>query len=614
MMNKRFLVFVFAFFFAGLLAAQTKIALNVYAGGFTRPVDIVNAGDSRLFIVEQRGIIKIIDGNGQVLSTPFLDIDARVGSQGNEQGLLGLAFHPDYANNGFFYVNYTNNSGDTRIARFKVSADNPNVAYPNSEKLLLPVDQPYSNHNAGDLTFGPDGYLYFGLGDGGSGGDPQNNGQTATAYLGKMLRIDVDNGDPYAIPPTNPFKDTDFYLDEIWATGLRNPWRFSFDRLTGDLWIGDVGQDAWEEIDFQPASSTGGENYGWRCYEGNHVYSMSGSCPDMSQLTFPVAEYSHSGGVGCSVNGGFVYRGQAYPALYGKYFYSDYCSGRFWTLTPDGQGGWDNEEVLNGANSTFVSFGEDKDGELYVSALNGNVYRLTDVCSTLTAEAAVQQITCNGAADGAIDLSVSTAASAQTFQWSNNAASEDLTGLSPGTYSVTVTDSNGCTLERSYEITEPAALEVAVQADGNMLSATPGFATYQWLLDGQELPNAAQPDLTAATSGLYTVRVTDANGCQAVSDPVNIQVNRTFEALGVRNWTILPNPVKDEIQVRLRTDQRLSLTVRVLDMNGVERLKSTWDVSGDSRKVFAAEDLSPGVYWLVLERGGLRATAKFVKI
>ena len=283
-MNKRFLVFVFAFFFAGLLAAQTKIALNVYAGGFTRPVDIVNAGDSRLFIVEQRGIIKIIDGNGQVLSTPFLDIDARVGSQGNEQGLLGLAFHPDYANNGFFYVNYTNNSGDTRIARFKVSADNPNVADPNSEKLLLPVDQPYSNHNAGDLTFGPDGYLYFGLGDGGSGGDPQNNGQTATAYLGKMLRIDVDNGDPYAIPPTNPFKDTDFYLDEIWATGLRNPWRFSFDRLTGDLWIGDVGQDAWEEIDFQPASSTGGENYGWRCYEGNHVYSMSGSCPDMWRL------------------------------------------------------------------------------------------------------------------------------------------------------------------------------------------------------------------------------------------------------------------------------------------------------------------------------------------
>ncbi|HMQ63683.1 MAG TPA: PQQ-dependent sugar dehydrogenase [Flavilitoribacter sp.] len=612
-MNKRFLVFVFAFSFAGFLAAQTKIALNVYAGGFTRPVDIVNAGDSRLFIVEQRGIIKIIDGNGQVLSTPFLDIDARVGSQGNEQGLLGLAFHPDYANNGFFYVNYTNNSGDTRISRFKVSAGNPNVADPNSEKVLLPVDQPYSNHNAGDLTFGPDGYLYFGLGDGGSGGDPQNNGQTATAYLGKLLRIDVDNGDPYAIPPTNPFKDTDFYLDEIWATGLRNPWRFSFDRLTGDLWIGDVGQDAWEEIDFQPASSTGGENYGWRCYEGNHVYSMSGSFPDMSQLTFPVTEYSHSVG-GCSVNGGFVYRGQAFPALYGKYIYSDYCSGRFWTLTPDGQGGWDNEEVLNGANNTFVSFGEDKDGELYVSALNGNVYRLVDICSALTVEADVQQVTCNGTADGAINLSVSTPASSQSFQWSNDAATEDLTGLSPGTYSVTVTDSNGCTQERSFEITEPAPLEVVIQTDGNMLSASPGFAAYQWLLDGQELPNAVQADLTAATSGMYTVRVTDANGCQAVSDPVNVQINRTFEALGVRNWTILPNPVKGEIQVRLQTDQKQVLTVRVLDMGGVERLKSNWEISGDSRKVFSAEDLSPGVYWLVLERNGLRAAAKFVKI
>ncbi len=602
----------FICFFAGFLTAQSpKIALEIVAGGFDRPVDIANAGDDRLFIVEQDGIIRIIGADGQALSTPFLNIDARVGSSGNEQGLLGLAFHPDYAGNGFFYVNYTNTNGDTRVSRFRVSG-NPNIADPNSEKILLSIDQPYSNHNGGDLAFGPDGYLYIGLGDGGSGGDPQNSGQTATTFLGKMLRIDVDNGNPYAIPPDNPFADEDFFLDEIWAYGLRNPWRFSFDRLTGDLWIGDVGQDAWEEINFQPAGSAGGQNYGWRCYEGNVAYNTSG-CQGLATMTPPVAAYSHSGSVGCSVNGGYVYRGQDFPALHGFYFYSDYCSGRFWTLKPNGQGGWVSLEALNGANNTFVSFGEDKDGELYVSALNGTVYRITDICATVNITSEIRNVTCNGAADGAINLTVSTQASSVAYQWSNGAGGEDISGLTPGAYSVSITDSNGCVFERTFQIAEPAAISVVIQADGNQLSVPDLFASYQWFWNGQAVGGATQPVLVAANPGNYTVEVTTDNGCTAVSAPVNFQINSAFETLGISAWTILPNPVGDEVRVRVRTVKKAVFNVRLVDAGGRQYFQERWEVNGSVQKIIPAADLAPGVYWILMEENGKKAVGRFVK-
>ncbi|MCB0551885.1 MAG: PQQ-dependent sugar dehydrogenase, partial [Phaeodactylibacter sp.] len=236
----RSLLLLVSVFLGGAIYAQPSLQLEVFASGFSLPVDIAHAGDGRLFIVEKAGRIRIIDSDGSILPQPFLDIDARVNSLASERGLLGLAFHPDYTDNGYFFVNYTNNSGDTRISRFSVSAGNANQADPNSERILLEVDQPFNNHNAGDLNFGPDGYLYIGLGDGGSADDPGNRAQNRQNLLGKMLRIDVDNGDPYSIPEDNPFAFDDFTLDEIWAIGLRNPWRFSFDRLTGALWIADV--------------------------------------------------------------------------------------------------------------------------------------------------------------------------------------------------------------------------------------------------------------------------------------------------------------------------------------------------------------------------------------
>ncbi|MCA9981605.1 MAG: PQQ-dependent sugar dehydrogenase, partial [Anaerolineales bacterium] len=331
------------------------------------------AGDERLFITQQHGVINIIQ-NGQVLPDPFLYIEQRVNSDGYEQGLLGLAFHPDYVNNGRFFVNYTRGDGATVIAEFAVDPANPNRALPESERVLLTIAQPYRNHNGGQLKFGPDGYLYIGTGDGGSADDPPNNGQRTDTLLGKMLRIDVnnDNGDPYAIPADNPFVADSAVRDEIWATGLRNPWRFSFDRETGDLYIADVGQNMWEEINFQPAASTGGENYGWRIFEASHCYLDDCSTPG---LTPPIFEYNHEGGH-CSVTGGYVYRGEAHPDLYGNYFLADYCSGQLWRMVQT-ENGW-NTAVINNVGFLVSSFGEDASGELYIIDQGaGAVYRLT---------------------------------------------------------------------------------------------------------------------------------------------------------------------------------------------------------------------------------------------
>ncbi len=371
----------------GFLHAQIQLELDPFASGFSQPVDIANAGDARLFIVEKRGVIHILDADGQRLPQPFLDIDDRVRSAESERGLLGLAFHPNYAENGFFYVNYTDNSGNTQISRFKVSESDPNIADPNSELKILSVDQPFSNHNGGDLAFGPNGYLYIGLGDGGSGNDPQNRSQTRLTLLGKILRIDVDKGNPYQIPADNPFADLDDILPEIWALGVRNPWRFSFDRQTGDLWIGDVGQGQFEEINFQPANCAGGQNYGWRCYEGDVTFNTN-NCPAASELTFPVHTYAHVGNFcGGSVTGGFVYRGSAYPALQGAYVYADFCNGRIWSLRPDGNGGWNNEELLDWVDNDLVAFGESGTGELFVAGISsGNIYRITDANATATLE------------------------------------------------------------------------------------------------------------------------------------------------------------------------------------------------------------------------------------
>ena len=345
-----------------------SVLLESFGPSFNSPVEIKNAGDERLFVVEKSGKIKILNQNGSVNSTPFLDIEDRVSTNANERGLLGLAFHPNYPENPFFFVNYTNNSGATTISKFSVSA-NQDIAN-DSETILLEINQPYANHNGGCINFGPDGNLYIGMGDGGSGGDPQNYSQNTESLLGKMLRINVNSG-AYSIPENNP------YGDEIWSVGLRNPWKFSFDSLNGDLWIADVGQNEFEEINMvqnNPANI----NYGWRCYEGNEPYNLSG-CPEEG-LTFPVSTYSHysSGDFKCSITGGYVYRGNQISGLNGVYFFADYCSGEIGLLSKNENDEWDMSLAFPNINGSWVSFGEDINGELYIASINGGIYKIID--------------------------------------------------------------------------------------------------------------------------------------------------------------------------------------------------------------------------------------------
>jgi glucose/arabinose dehydrogenase len=339
--------------------------------GLNNPLGLKNAGDGsdRLFILEQEGLIRIYK-DGAILPTPFLDLTQKVDCCG-ERGLLGLAFHPKYGENGFFYVDYTekvDNQLYTVIARFSVLGSDPNLAMPDSEMRLLRIKQPYQNHNGGEIQFGQDGYLYIGMGDGGSVGDPDGNGQSLLTPLGKILRIDVDHAQPYAIPTENPFANIEGDTSEIWAYGLRNPWRFSFDQVTGDLYIGDVGQDAWEEIDYLPAGTPGGANLGWNYYEGSHPYRGSTSATEI--FVTPVAEYSHE--FGMSVSGGYVYRGKNLLDWSGVYIYGDYTSGRVWGLLHLLDSSWQNALMFE-TGRNISSFGLDEDGEIYLVDYGGSI-------------------------------------------------------------------------------------------------------------------------------------------------------------------------------------------------------------------------------------------------
>ena len=357
-----FLLFISFYSFA------QDVDIELFKSGFSSPVDIQNAGDDRLFIVEQVGRIKILNADTTINPVPFLDITSIV-SSGGERGLLGLAFHPDYANNGYFFVYYINNSGDTQVARYTVDGSDPDLADSTSALLIINEYQPFGNHNGGCIQFGADGYLYIGLGDGGSAGDPGNRSQNLQLLLGKMLRLDIDNTDGannYAIPADNPFIGNPDALDEIWAYGLRNPWRFSFDSETDELWIADVGQNQIEEIN-REASNIAGLNYGWRCYEGSQPYNTSG-CPDPSELTFPVAEYTHS--VGYSITGGYVYHGSIYSDIQDLYFFAD-LNGLIGTVDND-------NNLVNQGNfgGTWVTFGEDINGEIYIADISGTIYKI----------------------------------------------------------------------------------------------------------------------------------------------------------------------------------------------------------------------------------------------
>jgi glucose/arabinose dehydrogenase len=359
--------------------AAITLGLAAYTSGFTQPVAIANAGDGtdRLFVVEQGGRIRIISEAGTLLSTPFLDIQARVSCCG-EQGLLGLAFHPSYRSNGRFYVYYTDTGGSLVIAEYRRSSTNANRASTKERRLLRIAHPDQANHNGGQLAFGPDGYLYIGTGDGGGGGDPNENGQKRTTLLGKILRIapNVTSATPaYRIPSTNPWAKSTTSRREIWAYGLRNPWRFSFDRLAGSLWIADVGQNTYEEVNRSLRSAGGGRgaNYGWDQYEA--LSCFEGPCTSTGK-TFPLASYTH-GTNGCSVTGGYVYRGSRYPVLAGRYLFGDYCTGRIWMVTAGGTAR-QKPFLLRDTALQISAFGEGETGELYVvDYAAGRVYRIT---------------------------------------------------------------------------------------------------------------------------------------------------------------------------------------------------------------------------------------------
>jgi glucose/arabinose dehydrogenase len=348
--------------------AAPQIGLQALPFGFRQPLYLTHAGDGsgRRFVVEKGGTIRIIRGD-ELLPTPFLDIASRVRASGSEQGLLGLAFHPRYAETGRFFVGYTDTQGRNTVERYQVSAD-PNRADPATGVKLLSIDDPAQNHNGGMVVFGPDGYLWVGTGDGGGAGDRYQNGQNRQTLLGKMLRLDVDNGEPYAIPADNPYVGQAGTRPEIWAIGLRNPWRYAFDRANGDLWIADVGQNAFEEIDHVPSSAAGGLNFGWPLMEGQHCFPESARC-DPAPYMLPVAEYGRGGG--CSVTGGYVYRGPAYPTLHGLYFFGDFCTGKVWSLDQRDGGAWRMTEQLQ-QPLQISSFGEDEAGEVYLTTFSGS--------------------------------------------------------------------------------------------------------------------------------------------------------------------------------------------------------------------------------------------------
>ena len=391
---KRWIPILFFLSFLMAFPQNPDLDIELFASGLSSPVNIKHAGDDRLFVVERAGFIRIVNSDGSLNPTAFLDIDNRVTNAGGEQGLLGLAFHPDYVTNGYFFVNYINDTnGDTVISRFSRDGTNPSLADASSELIILTFNQPFSNHNGGDMAFGADGYLYISSGDGGSGNDPQDNAQDLTNLLGKLLRIDVNNSsmaNPYAIPADNPFVGNASAEDEIWAYGLRNPWKFSFDSTTNELWIADVGQNAREEINLVSPTAAG-LNYGWRCYEGtieSEVFD-AGECPAMGTLTFPVAEYAHNAGR-CSITGGYRYRGSEFPNFSGTYFFSDFCTGEIGSLTFNGSS-WDM--LLENFSGNWSAFGEANDGELYISDIStGSIYKLLDNNALSLTEETLDQI------------------------------------------------------------------------------------------------------------------------------------------------------------------------------------------------------------------------------
>ncbi len=515
---------------------QNSIKVTKIASGLSIPVDIAHCNDDRIFILQKAGKIRILQ-NGKLLDSTFLDITDKVNSRGNEQGLLGLAFHPDYKNNGFFFVNYIDKSSpaQTIVAKYKVSSIDSNRAV-NAETVLLRITQPFTNHNGGCLKFGKDGYLYIGMGDGGSSGDPNNNAQNPKELLGKMLRIDVNSDSTYAIPSSNPFINNNNYRPEIWSVGLRNPWRFSFDRLNGDLWIGDVGQGDWEEVDYETFGSKGGVNYGWRCYEGNHNYNVT-NCNAKQNYTFPIHEYfSDQTKDGCSITGGYVYRGFQNPTYYGKYIFADYCSGKIWWLEKATDTTYTSKQIYKFLSNQISSFGEDVNGELYFTAIaEGALYKISQDCNLKVLSRDIKSPLCAEDNNASVRLTLNDT-TVLNYNWSNGSRNAELNNIGSGTYFVTISNST-CSILDTIVIKEtpkkkacltPVFQSIVCANDSALLIACdlPIALQYIWKRDGVIIPDLASKRVAVRESGIYQLQIKDENDCLSEgSDSLKITVH-----------------------------------------------------------------------------------------
>ena len=552
MINKLKHVILFLILIHSTISAQYNFEVAFPNLTFNSALDLQNSGDgtNRIFVIEQDGIIKVFPNEQNATSTKiFLDITDRV-SSGGETGLLGLAFHPNYEINGYFYVNYTAASPlRTVISRFQVSSTNSDSAVKTSELILLEYNQPYSNHNGGCVAFGPDGYLYMASGDGGSGGDPQNNGQSNTTFLGKILRIDVDNPQPplnYGIPTTNPFIDsTNVNIKkEIYAWGLRNPWRFSFDFTTGWLWASDVGQGNWEEVDI----IENGGNYGWRCYEGNHTYNTSG-CNGVYES--PIWEYSHS--LGFSITGGYVYRGQNVPELTGKYIVGDYVSARVWAIDYDGVNPATSTQITT-APGSIPSFGQDENKELYLISFNGKIYRFVPTVVPVELISFSAVIVENGI----------------KLNW----------------FTATETNNAGFAIERSLDGTNYSEIFFV---GGNGTTTNRNVYTYL--------------DKTArAGINYYRLKQIDFDGSYEYSQVAIVNLGVPDKFILDQNY---PNPFNPTTRISFYVPQNSFVTLKIYDLLGTEisTLVNEDRVAGYHKIEFDATQLSSGIYFYKLSAG-----------
>jgi glucose/arabinose dehydrogenase len=612
---------------AGLAAQTPTLTLTQVGSGFTRVTTLANAGDDRLFVCEKAGIIKFFRPYQGNTSTTFMDINSRVfniSGDSDERGLLGLAFDPNYATNGRFYVNYINNSGNTVVARYTVTPGNPNAGDVNSEQILLTITQPYSNHNGGCTLFGPDGYLYIGMGDGGSGGDPQNFAQNPQSLLGKMLRIDVSTNDAsYTIPSDNPFTSANdpnnSVRDEIWAQGLRNPWRWSFDRVNGDMWIADVGQNVYEEVNYQPASSNGGENYGWRCYEADATYNTSG-CQGASNYVFPIFSYDHSNPNGCSITGGYVYRGSVYGDLYSRYFVTDYCSGRIWSLLNDGNGNFPVTDHGQFNTFSYTTFGEDAYGEVYVARQNGIIFRLT---STAAPRAAINTNGSLALCEGQT-LALNTQFNPLlTYTWLRNgeviadANSSSYNAAEAGSYSVRVSSAAGETESEAVVVTLNPSPTVSLSGvdplycTNSTILVNPTLEPAGGVLSGPGVSGVSfQPSSAGAGNHTLTYTYTDNNNCSASAsfDVIVDECTQLESAELVAK--VFPNPFQGQFVVQPASP---ALPVRVRVFNVAGQLIQDLQQAGGEQLMISMAGQPAGLYTVVIEQAGKQSVQQLVQ-